>query len=59
MASSAFYEIFTKYRKFVEANVEIVGRVESATRIFSYLAPGDVISLFLHLILNQADHNFS
>jgi len=33
-------ELFEKYKKFVENNVETVGHLESAARILSYIVPG-------------------
>jgi len=33
-------ELFDKYRKFVESNVETIGHLESAARILSYVVPG-------------------
>jgi len=41
-------ELFEKYRKFVENNVETVGHLESAARILSYIVPG--IVFFMHLV---------
>ena len=35
-------ELFEKYKKFVENNVETVGHLESAARILSYIVPGVV-----------------
>jgi len=35
-------ELFEKYKKFVENNVETIGHLESAARILSYIVPGIV-----------------
>jgi len=45
MASGAMInaqELFEKYKKFVENNVETIGHLESAARILSYIVPGIV-----------------
>jgi len=38
--ASLVHELIEKYRKFILSNIEIVGHVESASRILSYVAPG-------------------
>ena len=38
----AVKELFEKYKKFVENNVETIGHLESAARISSYIVPGIV-----------------
>jgi len=35
-------DLFEKYKKFVENNIETVGHLESAARILSYVVPGSV-----------------
>ena len=37
-------ELFEKYKRFVENNVETIGHLESAARILSYIVPGIVFS---------------
>ena len=39
-AIAATKDLFEKYKKFVENNVETVGHLESAARILSYIVPG-------------------
>jgi len=46
-AVASVRELFEKYKKFVENNVETVGHLESAARILSYIVPGIVFSYAL------------
>ena len=39
---AATKDLFERYKKFVENNVETVGHLESAARILSYIVPGIV-----------------
>ena len=41
-AVEATKDLFERYKKFVENNVETVGHLESAARILSYIVPGIV-----------------
>jgi len=52
-------DLFEKYKKFVENNVETVGHLESAARILSYIVPGTVRSAYIfvcHILTRQIQY---
>ena len=53
-------QLFEKYKKFVENNVETIGHLESAARILSYIVPGIVFwDAFIWLVLITLLYRFA